>query len=129
MKFISNSKGSIIENRTEWAESRASERNGRPENNMAALSIGSPEPNEKSLLLLGLIAREFARRTHSLGKLAEGEELGSNLLHVGQRTPASSNGSGSWQWRLSTPPDLIFGVSGAASTPTGGYTIQPPGKP
>ena len=29
--------------------------------------------------------------------LAEGEELGSNLLHVGQRTPASSNGSGSWQ--------------------------------
>jgi hypothetical protein len=38
---------------------------------MAALSIGSPEPNEKSLLLLGLIAREFARRTHSLGKLAE----------------------------------------------------------
>jgi hypothetical protein len=44
MKLISNSKGSIIENRTEWVESRASERNGRPENNMPALSIGTPEP-------------------------------------------------------------------------------------
>ena len=31
------------------------------------------------------------------GSLAEGEELGSNLLHMGERTPASSNASGSWQ--------------------------------
>ncbi|HWY96117.1 MAG TPA: hypothetical protein VNX69_13030 [Steroidobacteraceae bacterium] len=31
--------------------------------------------------------------------MAEGEELGSNLLHVDQSTPASSNGSNSWQER------------------------------
>jgi hypothetical protein len=29
--------------------------------------------------------------------LAEGEELGSNLLHVDQRTPANSGGRGFWQ--------------------------------
>ena len=31
------------------------------------------------------------------GSMAEGEELGSNLLHVGQGTAASSGGRGSWQ--------------------------------
>ena len=31
--------------------------------------------------------------------MAEGEELGSNLLYVGQRNPASSDGSDSWQKR------------------------------
>jgi hypothetical protein len=35
----------------------------------------------------------------ALGKLAEGEELGSNLLHVSQRTPANSGGRGAWQRR------------------------------
>ena len=29
--------------------------------------------------------------------MAEGEELGSNLLHVGQGTPSSSSGCGSWK--------------------------------
>jgi IS30 family transposase len=31
--------------------------------------------------------------------MAEGEELGSNLLHVAPGTPASSAGRGSWQRR------------------------------
>src|SRR3979490_2783657 len=35
----------------------------------------------------------------ALGKLAEGEELGSNLLHVGQSTAASSCVRSSWQRR------------------------------
>ncbi len=45
-----------------------------------------------------------------MGELAEGEELGSNLLHVGQGTPASSGGRGSWErrgqrlWRPPSPP-------------------------
>src|SRR3979411_2354761 len=34
-----------------------------------------------------------------LDRLAEGEELGSNLLHVGQRTPANSGGRGARQRR------------------------------
>ena len=41
---------------------------------MSALSIGVRSPDEKSLLLLGLIAREFARRTHSLGQAGGGRE-------------------------------------------------------
>jgi hypothetical protein len=43
---------------------------------------GVRSSNEKSLLILGLIGNEFARRIHGLGKLAEGEELGSNLLRA-----------------------------------------------
>ena len=39
--------------------------------------------NEKPLLLLGLIAREFTGEHTALGNLAEGEELGSNLLPRG----------------------------------------------
>jgi hypothetical protein len=35
---------------------------GRSENYRPALPIGSPSSNEKSLLLLGLFAREFIRR-------------------------------------------------------------------
>ena len=46
--------------------------------------------NEKSLLLLALIANKFRRREYIASvKLAEGEELGSNLLQVIQLTPAS----------------------------------------
>jgi hypothetical protein len=43
---------------------------------------GGRSSNEKSPLLLGLFARKFIRRICALGKLAEGEQLGSNLLHV-----------------------------------------------
>ena len=42
----------------------------------------------------------------ALGKLAEGEELGSNLLHVGQGTPSSSGGWGSWKARPWRPYGL-----------------------
>jgi hypothetical protein len=43
---------------------------------------GVRSSNEKSLLLLGLFARDFTGEYAALGKLAEGEELGSNLLCV-----------------------------------------------
>ena len=39
------------------------------------------------------------RECKASAKLAEGEELGSNLLHVAPGTPASSAGRGSWQRR------------------------------
>jgi len=40
--------------------------------------------NQKSLLILGLITNILAQRIDASAKLAEGEELGSNLLHVVQ---------------------------------------------
>ena len=43
LKFISNSKRSNFENRTEWMKFRDSERNGLSENNMPARPIGSAE--------------------------------------------------------------------------------------
>jgi hypothetical protein len=92
MKFISNSKGSIIENRTEWVESRASERNGHLENNICPpCRSGVRSPDEKSLLLPDLIAREFARRTHSLGQAGGGRETRIELSPQ-PRTSASWEG-------------------------------------
>ena len=44
-----------------------------------------------------------------MGKLAEGEELGSNLLYVGQGAPASSGGRGSWQRRTGAAPAPLAG--------------------
>jgi hypothetical protein len=43
VEFISNSKRSNFENRTEWAESRGLERNGSSENNGEILRVVSPE--------------------------------------------------------------------------------------
>jgi hypothetical protein len=42
--------------------------------------------------LLGSIADEIARRIHYSSKLAEGEELGSNLLHVAQSSLGDPGG-------------------------------------
>jgi hypothetical protein len=57
--------------------------------------LGVRSPTEKSVLLLGLTAKSPLGEYTGSARLAEGEELGSNLLHVAQRTPASSDGSGS----------------------------------
>jgi hypothetical protein len=66
--LISNSKRSSFENRTEWAESRGLERNGYSENNGGdATGWGSRAQIRKWPRLLGLIANDFARRTHGLG--------------------------------------------------------------
>jgi hypothetical protein len=42
--------------------------------------------NQKWLQILGLLPTTSYREQPAAAKLAEGEELGSNLLHVGQRT-------------------------------------------
>jgi hypothetical protein len=60
---------------------------------------GVRSSNEKSLPLLGSIAHKLRGEYAASAKVAEGEELGSNLLHVGQRTPVGSGGRGSWQRR------------------------------
>jgi hypothetical protein len=45
-------------------------------------------------MFLGLISDKFAQRMHASAKLAEGEELGSNLLQVCLRSPASNYANG-----------------------------------
>jgi hypothetical protein len=54
LKFISNSKRSNFENRTESVEARASERNGLSENNKPALPIGSPKLKREIATVTGL---------------------------------------------------------------------------
>ena len=44
---------------------------------------------------MGLIPTKLSRRIQGFGKLAEGEELGSNLLQVRLRSPASNYANGS----------------------------------
>ena len=56
--------------------------------------LGVRSAHGKSLLLLGLISDRFAQRTHASAKLAEGEELGSNLLQVSLRSPARNYANG-----------------------------------
>ncbi len=86
-KFLSSSKHSNLKNRTESKESRASERNG---------PFGEQQADTADQ---GFIAQRRNRccywaylPTSSLGerkawaKLAEGEQLGSNLLHVAHRS-------------------------------------------
>jgi hypothetical protein len=68
--------------------------------NGAVMPVGSPRLELEMATATGLNCQRVRPGEYTaLGKLAEGEELGSNLLHVGQRTPAGSGGSGSWQKR------------------------------
>jgi hypothetical protein len=65
---------------------------------------GVRSSNEKSLPLLGLITHNSRGEYAASAKVAEGEELGSNLLHVGQGTPANSGEPGYWQRRRQGRP-------------------------
>jgi hypothetical protein len=76
-----------FENRTEGKESRASERNGPFRRTIGRRCRSEVQSsNEKSLLLLGLIAREFPQRIHSLGQF--GGESGIRTHGTVSRTHA-----------------------------------------
>jgi hypothetical protein len=83
LNFISSSKRLNFENRTESSESRASERNGPFGEIMSRLCrLGVRSPNEKSVLLLGLIADKSARRIHGFGQAggAKGIRTGDTVV-------------------------------------------------
>jgi hypothetical protein len=88
-EFISCSKHSNFENRTESAESRALERIEPFGEEWRALPLEVRNSNQKLLSILGSIANILAQRTGCCGEVAEGEELGSNLLRVSQGLAAS----------------------------------------
>jgi hypothetical protein len=79
------------------------------EKNEPTSPIRSPELKSEMVANIGLVANNLAQRTAAAARLAEGEELGSNLLQVRLRSPARNYASGSG---LATKPtyDLIFGV-------------------
>ena len=72
--------------------------------------LGVQSAHEKSLLLLGLISDKFAQRMHASAKLAEGEELASNLLQACLRSSASNYANGIPALATKHTYDLIFGV-------------------
>jgi hypothetical protein len=77
LKFMNPSKRWNFENRTESAESRASERNGPYRRIMSApCRVGVRSSNEKSLPLLGLIARKITRRIRGFGQGGGGRGTG-----------------------------------------------------
>jgi len=57
--------------------------------------LGVRKPTGKSVLLLGLTAISPLGEYTASAKLAEGEELGSNLLHVYHRTGTGQTGRSS----------------------------------
>jgi hypothetical protein len=59
---------------------------GHLEKNVLTSPNSRPELDQKSLLILGLLPTKLRREQTTAAKLAEGEELGSNLLHVGRRS-------------------------------------------
>jgi hypothetical protein len=52
----------------------------------------------------GVLSQKLIKQQQYQCHMAEGEELGSNLLHVAQRTPANSGGRGFWQGHGPRPP-------------------------
>jgi hypothetical protein len=107
--YISVSKHSNFKNRTKLASPELRRQMSHSEKNEPTSPIRSPELKSEMVANIGLVANNLAQRTAAAARLAEGEELGSNLLQVRLRSPARNYASGSG---LATKPtyDLIFGV-------------------
>jgi hypothetical protein len=98
-------KSDTLENRTEWAESRGLERNGPSENNGEILPVVSPELKlQNNYGYWTQLPTRLPGEHTTLGKLAEGEELGSNLLQVLHRRPRSWAGWARSQGRTQPSP-------------------------
>src|ERR1700730_13534054 len=98
-------KSDTLENLTEWAESRGLERNGPSENNGEILPVVSPELKlQNNYGYWTQLPTRLPGEHTTLGKLAEGEELGSNLLQVLHRRPRSWAGWARSQGRTQPSP-------------------------
>jgi len=90
LRVLPSRSNNRFQDRREWDEvQRSGETRGLSENNRTVLPIESAESQLFELLLLPFLpfSYKFARRIHVFGVLAEGDELGSNLLHVLDRRP------------------------------------------
>jgi hypothetical protein len=80
----------------------------------------------KSPILLGFFRLICRRKTRKYGRLAEGEELGSNLLRVAHRSRGYSGGPGALAIRTKAFPKQIPATREAAAILVFGAITGPP---
>jgi hypothetical protein len=105
MKFLSRSRCSNFGDRAEWMESRASERNGPfGEQKASSADRESGAKMRNRCYYWAYLPRSSPGEYAALSRLAEGEELGSNLLRVTLSSLADPGDLGGFSKR--PPPEV-----------------------